>query len=203
MPSTFAATRDALHQVALAVVAPARKPEAEISLRYTRGGFGTPFFEEGGVDCQVRIVGGELIRQRDIEETHEPLPPEVDEAAARALGDFYGFACSVLEQLRADESEADSSLVRIWPEHFDIAMELGDDAAGKRANFGASPGDERHDEPYLYVGPWNPDLASGELWNGTGFQGAELRYSELLAAEDQRRTALDFMRERYSALQDG
>lgn len=203
LPSTFAATRDALHQVALAVVAPARKPEAEISLRYTRGGFGTPFFEEGGVDCQVRIVGGELIRQRDIEETHEPLPPEVDEAAARALGDFYGFACSVLEQLRADESEADSSLVRIWPEHFDIAMELGDDAAGKRANFGASPGDERHDEPYLYVGPWNPDLASGELWNGTGFQGAELRYSELLAAEDQRRTALDFMRERYSALQDG
>jgi hypothetical protein len=94
-------------------------------------------------------------------------------------------------------------LVLLWPEHFDIAMELGDEAAGKRANFGASPGDENHDEPYLYVGPSNPDLASGEPWNATGFRGAQLTYSELLAAEDQRRTALDFMRERYRALQDG
>lgn len=202
LPAGFAGTRVALHEVAVGVVTPARKPESEISLRYTRGGFGTPFFEEGGVDCQVRIEGGELVRQRGTEETREPLPDEVDADAARALGDFYGFACSVLEQLRADESEADSTLVLLWPEHFDIAMELGDEAAGTRANFGASPGDENHDEPYLYVGPSNPDLASGEPWNATGFRGAELRYSELLAAEDQRRTALDFMRERYRGLQE-
>ena len=45
-----------------------------------------------------------------------------------------------------------------------------------------------------------PPASSGTR---TGFQGAELRYSELLAAEDQRRTALDFMRERYRALQEG
>jgi hypothetical protein len=203
LPSTFAGSRDALHQVALAVVAPARKPESEISLRYTRGGFGTPFFDQGGVDCQVRVEGAQLIRQRDTEETREPLPPEVDEAAALALGDFYGFACSVLEQLRADESEAESTLVLLWPEHFDIAMELGDEGAGRRANFGASPGDGDHDEPYLYVGPQNADLASGELWNGTGFSGAELRYSDLLDADDQRRSALDFMRERYRAVQEG
>jgi hypothetical protein len=203
LPASFAETRVALHEVAEGVVSPAREPENEISLRYTRGGFGTPFFEEGGVDCQVRVEGAELLRQRDTEETREPLPPAVDETAARVLGDFYGFACSVLEQLRADESEADSTLVLLWPEHFDIAMELGDEAAGKRANFGASPGDENHDEPYLYVGPSNPDLASGEPWNATGFRGAELHYSELLAAEDQRRTALDFMRERYRALQEG
>ena len=76
----------------------------------------------------------------------------------------------------------------LWPEHFDIAMELGDDAAGKRANFGASPGDESHDEPYLYVGPWNPDLASGELWNGTGFQG---RGAALLRAARRRGPAAD------------
>lgn len=198
LPATFAETRIALHKVAEAVVAPARKPENEISLRYTRGGFGTPFFEEGGADCQVRIEGAELIRQRGTEESREPLPAEVDEAASRALGDLYGFACSVLEQLRADESEADSTIVRIWPEHFDIAVELGDGET--RANFGASPGDENHDEPYLYVGPFDTGLASGELWNATGFPGAELGYSELLAADDQRRAALDFMRERYRAL---
>jgi hypothetical protein len=198
LPATFAETRIALHKVAEAVVAPARKPENEISLRYTRGGFGTPFFEEGGADCQVRIEGAELIRQRGTEESREPLPAEVDEAASRALGDLYGFACSVLEQLRADESEADSTIVRIWPEHFDIAVELGDGET--RANFGASPGDENHDEPYLYVGPFDTGLASGELWNATGFPGAELGYSELLAADDQRRAALDFMRERYRTL---
>jgi hypothetical protein len=203
LPASFAETRNALHEVAEGVVAPARKPENEISLRYTHGGFGTPFFDEGGADCQVRVEGGELIRQRGDQETREPLPGAVDPAATRALGDLYGFACSVLEQLRADESEADSSLVLLWPEHFDIAIELGDQARGQRANFGASPGDEAHDEPYLYVGPWDTERATGGLWNATGFKGAELGYSELLGAGDQRRAALDFMRERYRAILEG
>jgi hypothetical protein len=203
LPSTFAETRVALHKVAEAVVAPARQPDSEISLRYTHGGFGTPFFDEDGTDCQVRVDGAELVRQRGDAETRESLPSEVDEAAARALGDLYGFACSVLEQLRANESEADSSLVRVWPEHFDIAMEIGDEGRGTRADFGASPGDENHDEPYLYVAPWDAGRASGELWNASGFTGAELRYSELLSAEDQRRTALDFFEERYRAIQEG
>jgi hypothetical protein len=198
LPPSFAETRGALHKVAEAVVAPERKPENEISLRYTRGGFGTPFFELDDADCQIRVEHGELVRQRGMDETREPLP-ETDVAAASALGDFYGFACSVLEQLRADEYEGDPSLVRLWPEHFDIAFELGSEAAGQRANFGASPGDDQHDEPYLYVSPWTAEV-SGELWNATGFRGAELRYSELLEAKDQRRVALEFMEERYRAL---
>ena len=200
LPATFAETQVALHKVAVAIVAPARKPENEISLRYTRGGFGTPFFEQDGLDCQVRVEHGELVRQRGTGESTEPLPREVDGAAAGALGDFYGFGCSVLEQLRADEPDGDPSLVRIWPEHFDIAVELGSEAAGRRADFGASPGDENHPEPYLYVTAWTAEV-SGELWNATAFSGAELGYSELLAAEDQRQAALDFMRERYRALE--
>jgi hypothetical protein len=202
VPASFVQTRDALHQVAIAVVAPARKPENEIALRYTRGGFGTPFFEEDGLDSQVRVEGAELVRQRGTDETREPLPDVVDPAATGALGDLYGFGCSVLEQLRADEPEGDPSLVQLWPEHFDIAMDLGTESAGRRATIGASPGDENHPEPYLYVTPWTAEV-SGELWNATGFKGAELGYAELLAAEDQRRTALDFMRERYRALQQG
>jgi hypothetical protein len=201
LPATFAETRVALHQVAQAVVSPARQPANEIALRYTRGGFGTPFFEQEGLDCQVRVQDGELVRQRGTEETHEPLPSEVDAAAAGALGDFYGLGCSALEQLRADEIDGDPSLVELWPEDFDIAVELGSQDDGQRATFGASPGDEQHPEPYLYVGPWTAEV-SGELWNATGFKGAELSYAELLAAEDQRRAALDFMRERYRALQD-
>ena len=79
LPACFAETRVALHTVAEGVVAPAREPENEIALRYTRGGFGTPFFEQDGADCQVRVEHGELVRQRDAEETREPLPPGVDE----------------------------------------------------------------------------------------------------------------------------
>jgi hypothetical protein len=202
LTANFAQTRVALHEVAEAVVAPARKPENEISLRYTRGGYGTPFFEQDGLDCQVRIEHGQLVRQRGTDEANEPLPPEVDAAAASALGDFYGFACSVLEQLRADEADGRPSKVVVWPEHFDIALDLGPERAGKRATIGASPGDEHHPEPYVYVTPWTAEV-SGELWNATGFAGAELGYSELLAANDQRRAALDFMRERYRALHQG
>ena len=202
LPATFVETRVALHKVAEAVVGPARKPENEISLRYTRGGFGTPFFEQDGQDCQVRIEHGKLVRQRGREEATEPLPAEVDPVAASALGDFYGLGCSVLEQLRADEPEGEPSKVLLWPEHFDIALELGSESAGRRANFGASPGNDQHDEPYLYVGPWTAEV-SGELWNATGFRGAELGYAELLGADDQRRAALDFMRVRYRALLEG
>jgi hypothetical protein len=200
LPAGFAETRAALHKVAEAVVAPARKPENEISLRYTLGGFGTPFFEQDGHDCQVRVQHGELVRQRGHDQTTEALPLEVDAAAAGALGDFYGFGCSVLEQLRADEVNGGASLARIWPEHFDIAIDLGSES-GQQATIGASPGDENHSEPYLYVSPWRAEV-TGELWNATGFKGAELGYAELLEADDQRGTALDFFRKRYRALQE-
>lgn len=200
LPASFAETRVALHQVAEAVVAPARMPPNEIALRYTRSGFGTPFFQQDHQDCQVRVEHGELVRQRGAEERREPLPG-VDPAAATALGDFYGLACSALEQLRADEADGDPSLVQLWPEHFDLAIELGSESAGQRANFGASPGDEAHPEPYFYVGPWAAEV-SGELWNATAFKGAELHYSDLIAADDHRRAVIDFMRERYRALQE-
>lgn len=199
LPAGFAATREALHRVAAEVVTPARLPENEIALRYTRCGFGTPFFLADGADCQVRVQHGELVRQRGESEEREALDG-VDVPAAHALGEFYGFGCSVLEELRAENADEDPSLTQLWPEHFDIAIELGLEPAGRRANFGASPGDEEHDEPYLYVGPWNPEKAKGKLWNATGFPGAELSYAELLAASDQRRAALTFMRERLRAL---
>ena len=198
--ATFADTRAALHTVAEGIIAPSRLPPDEISLRWTRGGFGTPFFEREGKDCQVRVEHGELVRQVGKEESREGLP-DVDVEAATALGDFYGLACAVLEQLRAVEADGDPSLVRLWPEHFDIAFELGSEAKGQRAHFGASPGDDDHPEPYFYVSPGSAEV-SGELWNATGFKGAELTYSGLIAADDQRRAALEFMAERYSALQE-
>jgi hypothetical protein len=44
LPVAFPATVAALHRVAEQVVAPARKPEGEIALTTTPGGFGTPVF---------------------------------------------------------------------------------------------------------------------------------------------------------------
>ncbi len=224
LPESFAATRDALHRVAEEVVAPARKPHNEIALGQTPGGFGTPEFEFGGRRMQVRVERAELVLARDRDESRAELtnmaaagellgsdllpdgaPADetqlaIDVEAAERLADFYAFAAEVLERFKASlPPEVAPSDTSLWPEHFDIAFEAGDEGAGKRANYGASPGDENHPEPYLYVGPWTAEV-QGELWNGSGFRGSELRYAELLAAEDQRAAALEFLRTRFDAL---
>jgi hypothetical protein len=209
LPPTFATTTAALHHVAEQIVAPARKPDNEIALEATPHGFGTPVFEHAGLIQQVRVEGDELVRRVDEEVRRAPLtsletarllvgdlvpdgplddqPLDVDPEAAARLGDWYAFGAAVLADF------AGATPVRLWPEHFDIAIELD------RVNYGFSPGDEHHSEPYAYVGPWEADV-SGELWNATGFRGAELSYTELLTAADPRATALAFFTIRKEAL---
>ena len=177
LPDGFAAAVGALHRVAEEVVAPARKPDNEIALAATPGGFGTPVFEWEGSLQQVRVEGASLVYER-----REPL--DVDPEAAAALADWYAFGDDVLRALGGEPI--------LWPEHFDIAIVIGE------ANYGFSPGDEAHEEPYAYVGPFNP--VEGELWNATGFPGAELTYAELLAAPDPRAAALEFFTTRKEAL---
>jgi hypothetical protein len=172
LPAGFGETRAALHKVAAELVSPVReRATGKIGLRYTFHGFGTPFF---GQDRQVRVedgvlIDGELGRMLD-----------VDRVAARAVGDWFGFATSVLEQVRADADAAidTPSRVQLWPEHFDVSVDLGPD--GRRANFGASPGDDDHPEPYLYVSPW--DKRAGPFWNEQW--GASLSYEDLLDGAD-------------------
>ncbi|MGN6253991.1 MAG: hypothetical protein ACTHO8_03300 [Solirubrobacterales bacterium] len=202
LPDRFGATVAELHRVAEDVVAPARKPDNEIALEATVGGFGTPLFEWDGAMHQVRVEGVELVRETDGEQEREALDG-VDPEAARVLAAWYEFGAAVLERLRdeADAAEAASEPI-LWPEHFDIAIEMGDDAAGARATYGFSPGDENHSEPYAYVAPWTAQPVGG-LWNATGFGGAELGYAALLAAADPVREALDFMRSRRDALAQG
>ena len=119
---------------------------------------------------------------------------------AARLADWYALGADVLGQLVADATaEEAASPVRLWPEHFDLAIELGEERAGRRANYGFSPGDADHPEPYAYVGPWTADI-SGDLWGATGFRGAELTYAELLAAPDPRAAALEFFTSRKEAL---
>lgn len=196
-PPALVETRQALHRVAEDVMTPARQAaNGKIALRYVTGGFGTPFY---GDDTQLRVEGTELITESPDGETRETL--DVDEAASRFLGDWYGFAASVLEELRAGAApELEPSRVQLWTEHFDLAVELGAEADGARAGYGCSPGDALHEEPYVYVVPWDGDRAAGEGWNASGYQGAELAFAELLAAEDQRAAALAFFMGRLQAL---
>ena len=174
------------------MISPTRARDlGEITLRWTLGGFGTPFF---GKDSQLRIEGDLLVVQHgsDIESGRittlrdaaefvgfdltrfDALPSgplAVDPEASAYLSDVYGFAFSVLEELRAESAALEPSLVNLWPEHFDVAVEIGDAEAGRRAAYGVSPGDADHPEPYVYVAPWTPQPESA-LWQATGFSGA-------------------------------
>jgi hypothetical protein len=156
------ATRLELHRLAREVVAPARVAATgnEIALEARPGGFGTPPFPNGG---EVRVDGTELVAvDADGSERREPIA--VDPVAAQQIADLFAFTWDVLDELR-DGGEP----IHLWPEHFDVAVELG------RATYGGSPGDEQHDEPYLYVSLWD-EAPPDPLWNATAFRGAELRW---------------------------
>ena len=220
IPPTFAATRDALHSVAEQIVSPARAAATgdEFSLAVVAGGFGTPPLPGGG--C-VRVDGLDLVVEgEDGAERRAPLtalsesaaavglPSEglsdellaLDPAAAALLASAFALADGVL---RAFYDEAISVAAptgnQLWPEHFDIAIEHGEEPAGKRATYGLSPGDAAHSEPYFYVAPWTApsDLT---VWTAVGFTGAELNWAQLLAAEDPCAAGLEFFRQYRDAL---
>ena len=117
----------------------------------------------------------------------EPL--EVDPEAAAQLADWYAFGAGGPRRVRDGTRRrsgcgpSTSTSRSSWTE----------------VNYGFSPGDEHHAEPYAYVGPWTAEV-SGELWNATGFRGAELTYAELHAAPDPHAAALDFFTTRKEAL---
>ena len=210
LPPAFAATRQSLHALAEHVLAPWRHAATgRIGLRWTLGGFGTPFVAVDGEDRQLRVDGGALVvgdRRHPLTTLGEAAgqvgvepgrptgvytpttpgdpatPLTVDAGAAAAVGDWFGFCTSLLEQLRADASEEEHpSRVQLWPEHFDLAVDLG--AEGRRANYGGSPGDDDHAEPYLYVGPWEREARPpSPFWNEAF--GASLSYSQIRSGAD-------------------
>jgi hypothetical protein len=181
-------TREALHAVAEHVLAPARhRATGRIGLRVVPGGFGTPVFDgSDGLDRQVIVRGVDLVvREGDDERTMPidtvgtaaafvgiapgadpavyrpvtPLEPDaplrMDPGAVAAIVDWFTLGNEALHQFRS--TIGDSSEIQLWPEHFDLALTVD------RVNYGASPGDAEHPEPYLYVGPFEP--RSGDFWN--------------------------------------
>lgn len=227
LPSGFAETVAGLHVVAEHLLKPKRELETgnEIALGFAPGGFGTPRWERGeasGEPGLARVEGLELVSESGGGEERAPLSdlgaaaellgldpgdgaltgvPELDPEAAAALADWFALGTVALAELIAGQAAVDPEPIRLWPEHFDVATVSGDEAAGQRANVGASPGDGDHPEPYLYVGPWDQGV-SGEVWNATAFVGAELGHADLLAADDQLGAMGAFLTRRLAALRD-
>lgn len=231
LPSGFVTTRNALHQVAFFAVSPARyRAVGRMGLRPTHHGFGTPEFEGRVIRVQGDMLVDEqhdgsasqtITSVRDActflgidyevdwyQTFRDPLNPvdpdarlEVDEDAARSLGDWFGFGFDVLETLRSYGSpDDDVSTVQLWPEHFDPAIEMGREEAGLRASYGLSPGDPAHDDPYVYVAAWGEIDRSNDYWNDEAFNGSSLEYAELVASPDPAKKALDFLLEGHRIL---
>ena len=206
-----------------------RSANGRIGLRFTTGGFGTPFF---GDDEQVRIEGDRIVRQAGGRAREEPLttlaaaaalaldgPPDLawaegsdvppagdpratlglDPVAARLLGDRYGFAWSALEELRADPARGRAGGSSSGPSTLTRPTWVPK-GRGARPTAPRS-GDADVDEPYLYVLPSVPEAApGGGLWNAAAFHGAILPLGAFVGATDQRAAALAFFRERRDAL---
>jgi hypothetical protein len=234
VPDDLADARADLNRLAFYVLSSARRAvNGKIGLRWTLGGFGTPFY---GADVQLRLEGLDVVRQErtgvraaplttlssaaalagvelepeakghfdvpEMGDDHRALAVRADHVAF--LSDWFGFATSALEELRLDaRADETTGRVQLWPEHFDVAVEVGSADEGRRASYGASPGDAAHPQPYLYVAPWSEPDRAAEYWNDAAFGGASVAHAELLVAADQRATALDFYRRGLELLTGG
>jgi hypothetical protein len=192
---TLVTTRLALHALAAQVISPLRVQATgnEIALQARPDGFGTPDLPGGGwvgvsgTDVVVVVPGGEerraAITSLRAAAAHVGLegaaalpaaPLEVRAGAARLIADTFATGDEALRTLLEGARRADgASEIHLWPEHFDLAIELG--AEGARGTYGVSPGDAEHTEPYAYVSAWTPPAATGPstFWNAAGFVGAE------------------------------
>jgi hypothetical protein len=211
------ATRTALHTLAERVLAPARHAATgRIGLRPTPGGITTGQFGPDDrsvavVDTRLLVGLGPAVSATELDTlgaaaaaagvpvgadtgvypTTTPVDPATrvapDPEAARRLARWFGLGAEVLGRFRTMHADETPTPVQLWPEHFDLATDLGPD--GARANYGASPGDADHPLPYLYVGPW--EVTPDPFWDAGSF--ARCAYPDLLAAPDPVAAALAFL----------
>ena len=219
---TFVSTRHGLHRVAEHVVAKVRYvDDGEIRLTATSSGFATPFLADKSrvwVDADELVVDspggsrwhhlstiGDAAAFVGVEpgfpselyppatQFHIDEPLRLDRHAAAALTAWNAFAAEVLDAFATEVMAANPTPLILWPEHFDQAFYTEDADESRRANYGASPGDDGHPEPYLYVGPWVTP-ATDKYWNASHFNGAVLPLSRLIAAFSPTEMALQFFR---------
>jgi hypothetical protein len=215
-------TRASLHAVAEHVMAASQYAhKRRLGLRQATGGFATQPFAVDGAERRLAVVGTELVvrddRQGEVTERRVPItnlgaaarltggpvgmPSDVyrpspmpdpngelalDPGAAALVAAFYALVQAALTVFAAELAGEDPSESQLWPEHFDLATTIS------QVNYGGSPGDAGHDEPYLYVGPFEPP-PSGGFWNEPF--GASRRWGEISGVDD----AVRFFREGRAA----
>ena len=119
----------------------------------------------------------------------------VDPGAVTSLDEWYQLGQRALDIAISSLPDPEASVVRLWPEHFDLGVDVAADPAhkpGVRANLGAAAGDEFHQEPYLYVGPWDADRPGDEAFWNAPF-GAVLSFADLDVADAPLQRATEFL----------
>jgi hypothetical protein len=81
----------------------------------------------------------------------------IDVAVAERIGEWLALGDEALDRFAADHAGEQPGSRTLWPEHFDLGFSMAE------VNYGVSPGDAVHAEPYLYVGPRTP--RTGAFWN--------------------------------------
>lgn len=139
--------------------------------------------EFAGVDLTTELSVG-----HDTPPVGDPQRPiELDPEAARRIAAWFDLTARALDLVvQAAPAWAAPSIPQLWPEHFDLAIDLAFDRsapAERRVNVGGAAGDGHHAAPYLYVGPWTPDRPGGDgYWNAPF--GATLDIDAVLASDD-------------------
>ncbi len=123
-----------------------------------------------------------------------------------ALTRWFGFADDLLHETRARVAQigTDSTPVRCWPHHFDMATLLklkdGDPETAPSIGIGMSPGDESYPQPYFYVSPWPrpaasalPDPPAPGHWHTKDFFAAVITAETLLGTPNRPATTRDFL----------
>lgn len=154
-----------------------------------------------GVDLTTDFSAG-----GDTPSMGDPVSPiTVDASTTRAIGIWFDLTARALDEVLSSVTEwATPSLPQLWPEHFDLAIDLAYDAAApteRRVNLGGAAGDDHHPQPYLYVGPWTPDRpGDADYWNAPF--GAVLGRDQVITSNDPLTAAVAFFRTGLRLLDD-
>ena len=175
MSGSLAASRRAWHGVAeLLLAGPQFRQSHEIRLQVTPGGFATVKEPALRVEGTTLVIDGERVAMPghtcaalsvltgapagqpvDVYDNGSGVGPDealqLDDASIAVLAGAFERGDAALRLFAPDATPV------LWPEHFDVGISVAE------VNYGVSPGDGYLDEPYAYVGPWQP--REGAFWN--------------------------------------
>ena len=145
----------------------------------------------GGVSRHRAWISQRAVSAGDRLRADEPLA--LDRDAAEVLAAWYGFTAEVLELFATEIADAILRSSSCGPNTSIRPSTPRTQTRRRRANYGASPGDEGHPEPYMYVGPWGTPAAD-PFWNAATFNGAVLPLAQVVDEKDPTEVGLRFLR---------